>query len=59
MTPFDDLTADERFHELVRLLAAAFLRLRARAALPTMCPENSRVNCLEVPAQTVLSVPTD
>ena len=62
MPPFDDpacWSVDERFHELARLLAAPLLRLRARAALPTKCPKDSRANCLEVPAQTVLSVPTD
>ncbi len=62
MPPFDDPASwspDERFHELARLLAAAFLRLRARSALPATPSSDSGANCLEVPAPTVLSVPTD
>jgi hypothetical protein len=59
MPPFDINTPDERFHELARLLAAAFLRLRARAALPPQPSVDSSANCLEVPGPAVLSVSRD
>jgi hypothetical protein len=60
------LTLDERRREVAAILAAGLLRLRARAALPTdpgqvPGPENlpeTGPDCLEVPAETVLSVHT-
>ena len=69
MRPHDDpaaMTDDERLHEVAGIIAAGILRLRARAALPTCpaqhaAPKDSREsdrNCLEVPAETVLSVHT-
>lgn len=66
MRPFDDslLTPDERRSEVANILAAGVLRLCAwkqRAANATT--ENSQENllesassCLEVPAETVLTV---
>lgn len=66
MRPFDDslLTPDERRSEVASILAAGVLRLRAwkqRAANATT--DNSQDNlldsassCLEVPAETVLTV---
>lgn len=51
------LTAEQRRSELAAILAAGFLRLRARAALPgAESPSNSGAACLDVPAETVLSV---
>lgn len=65
MRPHDDpaaMTPDERLRELASILAAGVLRLRSRAALPAdPGPENlpeSGQDCLEVPAETVLSVHT-
>jgi hypothetical protein len=59
------LTPDDRRHEVAAILAAGLLRLSARAALAADAgehsaaenPENSGPTCLEVPAETVLSVP--
>ena len=59
-------TAEQRSREVAAILAAGVLRLRSRAALPTVSrsdagPENlpdSVPNCLEVSSQTVLSVHT-
>ena len=67
MRPIDNssvLTPDERRAELAGILAAGVLRLHPRAALPAdlgdpSASENSLecgVSCLEVPAETVLSV---
>lgn len=69
MRPHDDpaaMTADERLREIASILAAGLLRLRDRSALladPTEHPgpENppeSGQDRVEVPAETVLSVPT-
>jgi len=59
MSP-DETPADERLHEVGRILAAGILRLRARAALPTPEePDESRPNCLEVRSETVLSGPLE
>lgn len=68
MRPHDDpaaMTADERLREVARILAAGILRLRSRAALPDpgkhsgpKNPLESGPGCLEVPAETVLSVHT-
>jgi hypothetical protein len=66
MRPIEDslLTPDERRSEVATILAAGVLRLCARM-LPTTdaasrsAPENpaeSASSCLEVPAETVLSV---
>ena len=60
------VTADQRFCEIARLLAAGVLRLHARAALPPDPGElsspknraNSSQDCLEVSCETVLSVHT-
>jgi hypothetical protein len=60
------LTAAQRCREVAGILAAGVLRLRSRAALPAVSrpcsdPENlldSVPNCLEVSAETVLSVHT-
>ena len=60
-----NLTDDQRFREIARILAGGVRRLRARAALPPAVqpsaqkiqPENGP-NCLEVPPETVLSVHT-
>jgi hypothetical protein len=60
------MTADERLREVAAILAAGLFRLRARSALPTNPgqvpgPENlpeTGPDCLEVPAETVLSVHT-
>jgi hypothetical protein len=60
------LTDDQRLREIVRILAAGVLRLRARAALPPAAAQlagpqivpESEPNCLEVPSETVLSVHT-
>lgn len=58
------LTPDERRAEVARILAAGVLRLQARA-LPEAesanrsapeTPSESASSCLEVPAETVLSV---
>jgi hypothetical protein len=60
------MTADERFRELARILAASLLR---RRACPSRAPDSGThpnpknlpqtvQDCLEVPAQTVLSVHT-
>jgi hypothetical protein len=60
------LTPDERFRELACILAAGLLRRRARPPLssnlgerhgPKKSPESDQ-DCLEVPAETVLSVHT-
>jgi hypothetical protein len=70
MRPIDNpsrLTPDERLSEVAGILAAGILRLRARAALPeepgdSDDPENRDergVSCLEVSAETVLSVNHD
>jgi hypothetical protein len=58
------LTEDQRLREIARILAGGILRLRARVALPPavqlpasqILPESGS-NCLEVPPETVLSVP--
>ena len=55
------LTPDERRAEVASILAAGILRLHARAALPgddpsTEISPDSATACLEVPAETVLSV---
>jgi hypothetical protein len=60
-----NLTDDQRFREIARILAGGVLRLRARAALPPavqlaaqkILPE-SGPNGLEDPPETVLSVHT-
>jgi hypothetical protein len=60
------LTTTERFRELAGILAAGILRLRDRAALPAgsgehLAPENPEKtgnSCLELSAETVLSVHT-
>ena len=55
------LTSDERLSEVASILAEGILRLHARAALsgdspiPKILPD-SGPSCLEVPADTVLSV---
>jgi len=69
MRPFDDslLTSDERRSEVASILAASVLRLAARAMLPGDAPElsapeipaESASSCLEVSAETVLSVNHD
>ena len=66
MRPIDDslLTPDERRSEVASILAAGVLRLCARTLPATdaashSAPENlveSASSCLEVPAETVLSV---
>lgn len=67
MRPIDNpsrLTPDERLSEVAGILAAGILRLRARAALPEEPgdsgdpenPDERGVSCLEVSAETVLSV---
>jgi hypothetical protein len=60
-----NLTDDQRFREIARILAGGVLRLRARVALPPAVPPpvpqilpESGPNCLEVPPETVLSVHT-
>jgi hypothetical protein len=60
----DPLTPDERRRAVARVLAAAVLRLRGRAALPAPpAPPAAKIltesgpNCLEVPGETRLSVP--
>jgi len=66
MRPIDDpsfLTPDERLSEVASILAAGVLRLHASAALPgdNPAPEilpDSGPTCLEVPAETVLSIHT-
>jgi hypothetical protein len=62
MTPATKCTndpSDERLREIAAILAAGILRLHARAALPTPeKPETPPQNCLEVRAETVLSVHT-
>jgi len=58
------LTPDERRTELAGILAAGVLRLHARAALPAALGHHSApkdfpdsgISCLEVRAETVLSV---
>jgi len=67
MRPHDDpaaMTADGRLREVATILAAGILRLHSRAALPINpgqdfdpkeLPESGQ-DCLEVPAETVLSV---
>lgn len=55
------LKAEQRLSELAAILAAGFLQLHARAALPDADPDseipaNSGPTCLDVPAETVLSV---
>jgi hypothetical protein len=60
------MSGDERLREIASILAAGILRLRTRAALPAdpashSGPKNTRESgqaCLEVPAETVLSVHT-
>lgn len=67
MRPFDDpasLTPAERFQEIARVLALGVLRLRAATAagaagqpgLKNLAETGN--SCLEVPANTVLSVHT-
>jgi hypothetical protein len=66
MRPIDDslLTPDERRAEVASVLAAGVLRLCARTLSPTDVashsapekPAESASSCLEVPAETVLSV---
>ena len=63
MRPDDpsSLTPDERRSEVASILAAGVLRLHARAAilgdeLPAEISPESATTCLEVPAETVLSV---
>jgi hypothetical protein len=59
------VTHDDRVREAAAMLAAGLLRLGARAALATgsgeHCapeyPSESSPTCLELPAETVLSVP--
>jgi hypothetical protein len=68
MRPFDnsDLTPQDRFREIAALLAVGVLRLRSRAATSAdpdehSAPENPQKtgdSCLELSAQTVLSVHT-
>ena len=63
MRPDDpsSLTPDERRCEVASILAAGILRLHSRAAIPgddppaEISPESATA-CLEVPAETVLSV---
>jgi hypothetical protein len=60
------MTAGERLREVAAILAAGVLRLRSRAALPADSDEHcgpknpleSGQDCLEVSAETVLSVHT-
>ena len=54
---------DRAVEEVTAILAAGILRLHARSALtaaarPPVIPPNSNSECLEVPAETVLSVHT-
>jgi len=66
MRPIDDfiLTPDERRSEVAGILAAGVLRLSAMALLATDATnhlasansQESAPSCLEVPAETVLSV---
>jgi hypothetical protein len=68
MRPFDnsDLTPQDRFREIARLLAVGVLRLRDRAAFAADSgehfasenPEKTGNSCLELSAKTVLSVHT-
>jgi hypothetical protein len=59
------LTPDSRLREVAAILAAGLLRLSARAALAADLGEHSALGnppesgptCLEVPHETVLSVP--
>ena len=57
----DDLTHDQRCHEIAGILAAGILRLHRRAALPSEQPPNPgksadcSPNCLEVPDKPRLS----
>jgi hypothetical protein len=69
MRPYDDpasMSADERFRELARILAAGVLRLPGRSTFPATAdphpaqknlPESVR-NCLELSPKTRLSVHT-
>lgn len=55
------LTPNERRAELAAIFAAGILRLHARTAIPSDDPPaeispESATACLEVPAETVLSV---
>jgi hypothetical protein len=55
------LTPEDRFREVAAVLAAGLLRLHARNAAAGAAPnnpQNSSLNCLEVPGETVLSVHT-
>jgi hypothetical protein len=57
------MTPEQRRGEVAEILAAAVVRLRLRAALPTERPgtekpAESAVNPLEVPSETRLSVHT-
>jgi hypothetical protein len=62
----DMITDADRLGEIAGLLAEGILRLRCRAALPTAPAHtpgsenlpNSSLNCLDLSAQTRLSVPT-
>jgi hypothetical protein len=64
MQSIDDpasLAPDARRSELASILAAGILRLHARVAIPGDVPTpeispDSATACLEVPAETVLSV---
>ena len=58
--PAAHLPPEERLHEVANILAAAVLRLRQRAALPTEKqpenPENFPPEGLAIPRETRLSV---
>jgi hypothetical protein len=64
MNKLDDLTMPHPLSEVARILAAGVLRLHSRAALAVDSPgQSGSVNlpenpedCLEVPAETMLSV---
>ena len=64
MRSIDDpasLAPDARRSEVASILAAGILRLHARVAIPADVPApeispDSATTCLEVPAETVLSV---
>ena len=53
-----DPTPDERRHEIAKLLATALLRFHRRRLDGTSLPPDSSQNCLDVPAETRLSVAT-
>jgi hypothetical protein len=58
-----EMTPDERLSNLASIFAAGVLRARSQAALSTVGPLRHKAaisspSCLEVPAETVLSVHT-